>query len=141
MTSIVVAMIVIVAVAAVVVVYVAFPHRGERLPVAPALGDAMRRSVDALPTVPPEAADVLPVDELSGGRCVLGLGASGPQVIEGFHGVPYDAPIQRTREVIDICRSVWRRDEPVVHDGKKYQLPLPALVSAVPVVLDRHQVS
>ena len=66
------------------------------------------------------------VDELSKGRCILGLGASGPQVIEGFHGVAYDAPIQRTREIIDICRKVWRREEPVVHDGKKYQLPLPA---------------
>jgi F420-dependent oxidoreductase-like protein len=66
------------------------------------------------------------VDDLSGGRCILGLGASGPQVIEGFHGVPYDAPIQRTREIIDICRTVWKREEPVVHDGKKYQLPLPA---------------
>lgn len=66
------------------------------------------------------------IDEISDGRCILGLGASGPQVIEGFHGVPYDAPIQRTREIIDICRKVWRRDEPVVHDGKKYTLPLPA---------------
>ncbi len=66
------------------------------------------------------------VDELSEGRCILGLGASGPQVIEGFHGVAYDAPIQRTREIIDICRAVWKRDGPVVHDGKKYQLPLPA---------------
>ncbi len=66
------------------------------------------------------------VDELSEGRCILGLGASGPQVIEGFHGVAYDAPIQRTREIIDICRKVWKREEPVVHDGKKFQLPLPA---------------
>lgn len=66
------------------------------------------------------------VDDLSGGRCILGLGASGPQVIEGFHGVPYDAPIQRTREIIDICRAVWKREEPLVHDGRKYQLPLPA---------------
>jgi F420-dependent oxidoreductase-like protein len=65
------------------------------------------------------------LDELSGGRCILGLGASGPQVIEGFHGVPYDAPIQRTREIIDICRAVWKREAPLVHDGKKYQLPLP----------------
>jgi F420-dependent oxidoreductase-like protein len=65
------------------------------------------------------------VDELSGGRAILGLGASGPQVIEGFHGVPYDAPIQRTREIIEICRTVWRREEPLVHQGKKYQLPLP----------------
>jgi F420-dependent oxidoreductase-like protein len=66
------------------------------------------------------------VDELSGGRCILGLGASGPQVIEGFHGVPYDAPIGRTREIIDICRKVWAREAPVVHDGRRYQLPLPA---------------
>ncbi len=65
------------------------------------------------------------VDEISEGRCILGLGASGPQVIEGFHGVAYDAPIQRTREIIQICRDVWKRDAPVVHDGKKYQLPLP----------------
>jgi F420-dependent oxidoreductase-like protein len=65
------------------------------------------------------------VDELSGGRTILGLGASGPQVIEGFHGVAYDAPIQRTREIIDICRAVWKREEPLVHDGKKYHLPLP----------------
>ena len=65
------------------------------------------------------------LDELSGGQAVLGLGASGPQVIEGFHGVPYDAPIGRTREIIDICRKVWKREEPVVHDGKRYQLPLP----------------
>lgn len=65
------------------------------------------------------------LDELSGGRAVLGLGASGPQVIEGFHGVAYDAPIGRTREIIDICRKVWAREEPLVHDGAKYQLPLP----------------
>ena len=64
------------------------------------------------------------VDLLSGGRCILGLGASGPQVIEGFHGVPYDAPIGRTREIIDICRKVWRR-EAVEHDGAHYRLPLP----------------
>ena len=66
------------------------------------------------------------LDEISNGRAVLGLGASGPQVIEGFHGVAYDAPIGRTREIIDICRKVWRRDEPVVHDGRYYKLPLPA---------------
>lgn len=47
------------------------------------------------------------VDEISGGRCILGLGASGPQVIEGFHGVPYHAPLGRTREIIEICRKVW----------------------------------
>ncbi len=50
------------------------------------------------------------LDHVSGGRFVLGLGASGPQVIEGFHGVPYDRPLGRTREIIEICRSVWRRE-------------------------------
>jgi F420-dependent oxidoreductase-like protein len=64
------------------------------------------------------------VDKLSQGRCILGLGASGPQVIEGFHGVPYDAPLTRTREIVSICRSVWRRDR-LVHDGANYHVPLP----------------
>jgi F420-dependent oxidoreductase-like protein len=64
------------------------------------------------------------LDKLSGGRSILGLGASGPQVIEGFHGVPYDAPLGRTREIIDICRMVWRRDR-LVHDGASYHMPLP----------------
>ena len=63
------------------------------------------------------------LDKLSRGRFVLGLGASGPQVIEGFHGVPYDAPLARTREIIEICRSVWRRDR-LVHEGANYQVPL-----------------
>ena len=65
------------------------------------------------------------IDALSEGRCMLGLGASGPQVIEGFHGVPYDAPVTRMREIIDICRKVWRRDEKLVHEGRKYHIPLP----------------
>ena len=65
------------------------------------------------------------IDALSDGRFILGLGASGPQVIEGFHGVKYDAPLGRTREMIDICRAVWRRER-VTYDGRYYQLPLPA---------------
>ena len=65
------------------------------------------------------------IDALSDGRFILGLGASGPQVIEGFHGVRYDAPLGRTREMIDICRAVWRRER-VTYDGRYYQLPLPA---------------
>jgi F420-dependent oxidoreductase-like protein len=64
------------------------------------------------------------VDALSGGRCVLGIGASGPQVIEGWHGVPYDRPLARTREVVEVCRQVWRRER-VVHDGPCYTIPLP----------------
>lgn len=65
------------------------------------------------------------LDLVSSGRFVLGLGASGPQVVEGWHGVPYDAPLGRTREVIEICRKVWRRER-LEHAGKHYQLPLPA---------------
>ena len=63
------------------------------------------------------------VDAMTDGRCILGLGASGPQVIEGFHGLPYDAPIGRTREIIEICRQVLKRER-VEHHGKYYELPL-----------------
>ncbi len=64
------------------------------------------------------------LDYVSDGRFVLGIGASGPQVIEGFHGVPYTAPLGRTREVVEICRKVWRRER-LVHEGRYYTLPLP----------------
>jgi F420-dependent oxidoreductase-like protein len=65
------------------------------------------------------------VDALSDGRCQLGLGASGPQVIEGWHGVPYDAPLGRTREIIEVCREVWARKSKLEHDGRYYTMPLP----------------
>ncbi len=65
------------------------------------------------------------LDFVSDGRFLLGLGASGPQVVEGFHGVPYDAPIGRTRELVEICRKVWRRER-LEYQGKYYQIPLPA---------------
>ncbi|MHB2028025.1 MAG: LLM class F420-dependent oxidoreductase [Acidimicrobiales bacterium] len=65
------------------------------------------------------------IDALCDGRFHLGLGASGPQVIEGFHGVPYTNPLGRTREIVEICRDVWRREEPLVHSGKNFTLPLP----------------
>jgi F420-dependent oxidoreductase-like protein len=65
------------------------------------------------------------LDYVSDGRFRLGIGTSGPQVMEGFHGVPFDAPLGRTREVVDICRQVWRRER-VKYDGKYYQIPLPA---------------
>src|SRR5207302_8109204 len=64
------------------------------------------------------------LDAVSGGRFVLGLGSSGPQVIEGWHGVPFDKPLTRTREIIDICRLVWKRER-VVYDGECYTLPVP----------------
>jgi F420-dependent oxidoreductase-like protein len=65
------------------------------------------------------------LDYVSDGRFRLGIGTSGPQVIEGFHGVPFDAPMGRTREVVEICRQVWRREK-LTHDGKYYHIPLPA---------------
>lgn len=65
------------------------------------------------------------LDYVSDGRFRLGIGTSGPQVMEGFHGVPFDAPLGRTREVVEICRKVWRREN-VEFDGRYYQIPLPA---------------
>jgi F420-dependent oxidoreductase-like protein len=62
------------------------------------------------------------LDFVSGGRFTLGLGTSGPQVIEGWHGVRYDAPVGRTRELIEICRAVWRRERLDYH-GQHYTLP------------------
>ena len=64
------------------------------------------------------------LDNVSQGRAILGLGASGPQVIEGFHGVPYDKPLGRTKETIEIIRARLRRDV-LEYDGKIFQLPLP----------------
>lgn len=65
------------------------------------------------------------VDKLSGGRFVLGLGASGPQVVEGLHGVPYSRPAQRITETIRICRELWARERPLQHEGRVFTLPLP----------------
>jgi F420-dependent oxidoreductase-like protein len=64
------------------------------------------------------------LDNVSGGRAILGLGASGPQVIEGWHGIPYDKPLGRTREVVEIVRAAIRR-ETLRYDGKIFHLPLP----------------
>ncbi|WP_040863557.1 LLM class F420-dependent oxidoreductase [Nocardia niigatensis] len=64
------------------------------------------------------------LDKVSKGRFTLGIGASGPQVVEGFHGVPYDAPLGRTREIVEICRRVWAR-EVVRFEGRHYRIPLP----------------
>jgi F420-dependent oxidoreductase-like protein len=63
------------------------------------------------------------LDFVSDGRFTLGLGTSGPQVIEGWHGVPYDAPVGRTRELVEICRLVWRRER-LDYKGRHYRLPL-----------------
>jgi len=64
------------------------------------------------------------LDYVSDGRVICGLGASGPQVIEGFHGVPYEKPMQRIKEYIEVCRMVWRR-EVLTYNGQTVQIPLP----------------
>jgi F420-dependent oxidoreductase-like protein len=69
------------------------------------------------------AMAALTLDHLTGGRFVLGLGASGPQVVEGWYGQPYPKPLARTREYIEIIRRVVAREEPVTFDGAHYQLP------------------
>src|SRR3954453_15070748 len=85
------------------------------------IGSGILNILPRTPGAPPQTAAGL--DNVSQGRAILGLGASGPQVIEGFHGVPYDKPVARTREVVEICRSVWRREK-VEHQGL-YTIPLP----------------
>jgi len=69
------------------------------------------------------AMTAMTLDQLSGGRFMLGLGPSGPQVAEGWHGVPYGKPLTRTREYIAIIRKILERKEPVTFDGECYQIP------------------
>ena len=69
------------------------------------------------------AMHALTIDHLSGGRVVLGLGVSGPQVVEGWYGQPFGKPLARTREYVDVIRQVMRREGPVVNDGPHYPLP------------------
>jgi F420-dependent oxidoreductase-like protein len=63
------------------------------------------------------------LDQMSGGRFLLGLGVSGPQVVEGWHGRPYGKPLGVTREYVEILRKIFARKEPVVHDGTYFQMP------------------
>ena len=69
------------------------------------------------------AMHALTLDHLSGGRMILGLGVSGPQVVEGWYGQPFAKPIARTREYIDIIRQIMRREKPVSNEGSHYPLP------------------
>ena len=87
------------------------------------LGSAILPIYSRTPTL--TAMTAAGLDAVSDGRFILGLGASGPQVIEGWHGLPYDRPLGRTREVIEICRKVWARER-LTHEGRSYTLPLPA---------------
>jgi F420-dependent oxidoreductase-like protein len=69
------------------------------------------------------AMTAMTLDALSGGRFILGLGTSGPQVVEGWHGVPYDKPLTWMREYIAIVRQVLAREKPLEFDGVRYQIP------------------
>lgn len=75
------------------------------------------------------AMTALTLDQLSGGRMLLGLGLSGPQVVEGWHGVGYAKPLTRTREYIEIVRRIFARQEPLTFEGQFYQLPYTGLGS------------
>ena len=85
-------------------------------------------AVSQLSARPPTtlAMTAMTMDHLTGGRVLLGIGTSNPQVVEGWYGEPYPRPLERTREYIDILRMVIAREEPVSYDGKHYQLPLQA---------------
>ncbi len=87
------------------------------------LGTALCQLSARTPTAMAMAA--LTLDHLSGGRLVLGLGVSGPQVVEGWYGQPFPKPLARTREYVDIVRKVLARDAPVTNDGPHYPLPYP----------------
>jgi len=71
------------------------------------------------------AMAAMTLDHLSNGRLILGLGVSGPQVVEGWYGQPFAKPLARTREYITILREIWARQGPVTNDGPHYPLPLP----------------
>jgi F420-dependent oxidoreductase-like protein len=69
------------------------------------------------------AMTAMTLNQLSGGRFLMGLGMSGPQVVEGWHGVTYHKPLTRTREYIQIIQKIFKREERLVHEGQVYQIP------------------
>ena len=85
------------------------------------VGTAIIQMASRTPTMAAMTANTL--QSLSGGRFMLGIGPSGPQVIEGWYGVPYGRPMTRTREYVSIIRKILAREEPLVHDGEHYQIP------------------
>ena len=90
----------------------------ERVQLATGIVNVFSRSPSTI------AVSAASIDQMSGGRFVLGLGSSGAQVIEGFHGVPFVKPLSRIVDVIGVCRILWRREK-VVYSGKALSVPLP----------------
>jgi F420-dependent oxidoreductase-like protein len=85
------------------------------------VGTAIMQIAARTPTL--TATTALTIDQLSGRRFLLGLGVSGPQVVEGWHGVAFGRPLARTREYVEVVRAVWRREKPVEFKGAYYQIP------------------
>jgi F420-dependent oxidoreductase-like protein len=86
------------------------------------LGTALVQMSARTPAATAMAA--MSVDHLSGGRFILGIGVSGPQVVEGWYGQPFAKPLARTREYVGVLRDIWARNGPVTNDGEHYPLPL-----------------
>src|SRR5437588_9992671 len=84
------------------------------------------------------AMAAMTMDHLSGGRFILGLGVSGPQVVEGWYGQPFDKPLARMREYIGILRDIWARQGPVAAPGPHYPLPLPGTELGKPLKSSIH---
>jgi F420-dependent oxidoreductase-like protein len=84
------------------------------------------------------AMAAISMDHLSQGRFILGLGVSGPQVVEGWYGKPFPKPLQRTREYIEIIRAILKREGPVTYDGQQYKLPLPGTELGKPLKSSVH---
>src|SRR4051794_28613869 len=91
----------------------------QRIKLRPPLGPMSARTPAAT------AMAAMSVDHLSGGRFILGIGVSGPQVVEGWYGQPFAKPLARTREYVGVLRDIWARNGPVTNDGEHYPLPLP----------------
>jgi len=89
----------------------------ERIKLGTSIAQISARTPAAL------AMAAMTLDHLSGGRVILGIGASGPQVVEGWYGQPYNRPLERTREYVAILRRIFAREEPVTFEGKHFQLP------------------
>jgi F420-dependent oxidoreductase-like protein len=85
------------------------------------LGTAILQMAARTPAM--TAMTAMTLDALSGGRALLGLGVSGPQVVEGWHGQPFGKPLGRTREYVSIVRQIFARERPVEHAGQHYQIP------------------
>jgi F420-dependent oxidoreductase-like protein len=95
-----------------------FGARTERIKLGSAIVQISARTPAAT------AMAAMTLDHLSGGRLILGLGVSGPQVVEGWYGQPFAKPLARTREYVGVLRDIWARQGPVTNDGSHYPLPL-----------------